>query len=82
VARRPEDVPPSEITGELLGLPDPTWTVEGSIDRYSKVATHATRARDGLERPVFSSHWAAGLWLVLGAFGLLMAVLLLLYLLS
>ena len=77
-----DETPPSEVTGKLLGLPDPTWTVEGSIDRAGKIATHATRRRDGLERPVFHSHWAAGLWMVLGAFGVLAAVLVLLYLLD
>ena len=31
-------IKPGVTTGELLGLPDPTWTVEGGFDRVSKMA--------------------------------------------
>jgi hypothetical protein len=35
-------------------------TVEGRIERASGVATHATRRRDGRERPLWTSSWVLG----------------------
>jgi hypothetical protein len=46
------------------------------------VASHATRVRDGRERPLRSSSWAGGLWLIGAVFFVLVAVLVVLYLLG
>ena len=64
-----------------FGLPEQSaLTIEGRIERAGGVASHATGVRDGRERPVRSSSFADGLWLVAAAFGLLLAVLVVLYL--
>ena len=77
---RPRDEAPTP--GEL-GLPEHSaLTVEGRIERAAGVGTHATRVRGGRERPLRRSNWAGGLWLIAGAFGLLLAVFVVLYLIS
>ena len=63
-----------------FGLPEHSaLTVEGRIERASGVASHVTGARDGRERPLRSSNWMGGLWLIAAAFGLLVALMVGLY---
>jgi hypothetical protein len=65
------------------GLPEHSaLTIEGRIERAAGVASHATRVRDGRERPLRSSSWAGGLWLIGAVFFVLVAVLVVLYLLG
>jgi hypothetical protein len=65
-----------------FGLPEHSaLTIEGRVERAAGVASHASAVRDGRERPLRRSSWAGGLWLIAGAFGLLVAVLVVLYLL-
>ena len=66
-----------------FGLPEHSaLTVEGRIERAAGVRSRATRVRDGRERPLRKSGWAGGLWLIAGAFGLVVAVLAVLYLIG
>jgi hypothetical protein len=66
-----------------FGLPEHTaLTVEGRIERAAGVAGHATGVRDGRERPLRQSNWTGGLLLIAGAFGLLTALMIVLYLLG
>ena len=54
-------------------------TIEGRIERAAGVAGHVTGVRDGRERPLRQSNWAGGLLLIAGAFGLLIAFMVVLY---
>jgi hypothetical protein len=66
-----------------FGLPEHSaLTIEGRIERASRLASRATAVRDGRERPLRTSNWTGGLWLVAGVFGLLLALLILLYVLG
>ena len=66
-----------------FGLPEHSaLTVEGRIERAAGIASHVAGIRDGRQRPLRSSNWAGGLWLIVGAFGLLAAVLVVLYLIG
>jgi len=66
-----------------FGLPEHSaLTIEGRVERAAGVASHAAGVRDGRERPLRLSNWAGGLWLIAAAFGLLMAVMVVLYLVS
>jgi hypothetical protein len=66
-----------------FGLPEHSaLTIEGRVERAGGIASRAAAVRDGRERPIRSSNWAGGLWLFVGAFGLLIAVLVVLYLLG
>lgn len=67
----------------LHGLPEhSSLTVEGRIERAAGVASRAVALRDGRARPLRSSSWADGLWLVAATFGLLVGLMVVLYLLS
>lgn len=75
--RQPSDGPP------YFGMPESSpFTIEGRIERAEAVANHATRVRDGRERPVWRSGFRPGLLEIAAAFGLLLVVLVLLYLLG
>jgi hypothetical protein len=64
-----------------FGLPEHSaLTIEGRIERAAGVANRAIGLREGRERPLRSSSWAAGLWLIAGALGLLIALFVVLYL--
>jgi len=66
-----------------FGLPEHSaLTIEGRIERAAGVGSHASRVRDGRERPLRQSSWAGGMWLIAGAFALLVVVLAVLYLLG
>jgi hypothetical protein len=66
-----------------FGLPEHSaLTIEGRIERAAGVASHVVGVRDGRERPLRSSSWAGGLWLIAGVFGLLIAVMVVLYLIG
>ena len=58
------------------------FTIEGRIERADAMATHATRVRDGRERPVWRSDFRPGLVEIGAVVGLLLAVLVVLYLLG
>src|SRR4051812_25547709 len=63
-----------------FGLPEHSaLTIEGRIERAAGVAGHATGVRDGRERLLRRSNWAGGLLLLAGVFGLLIALLVVLY---
>ena len=72
---------PEEETGPpYFGLPEHSaLTMEGRIERTAGAADHVVRMRSGRERPIRSSAWAVGLWLIAGGFGLLMVILVVLY---
>jgi hypothetical protein len=58
-----------------LGLPEQSaLTVEGRLERANMMGTHLARALDGRERPVWHSYWSTGLWLLLGAIALVIAL--------
>jgi len=64
-----------------FGLPEHSaFTYEGRIERTAAAADHVVRARDGRERRLRSSNWAGGLWLIAGALGMLLALMVVLYL--
>jgi hypothetical protein len=64
-----------------LGLPEHSaLTIEGRIERAGMVGTHLTRRRDSRERAVWRSSWAGGLWLIAGAFAVLVGLMVALYL--
>jgi hypothetical protein len=66
-----------------FGLPEHSaLTIEGQIERSGGVGMHGARIRDGRERPLRDSSWSGGLWLMAGGFGLLLAVLVVLYLIG
>lgn len=66
-----------------LGLPEHSaLTIEGRIERAGMVATHLVRRRDGSERSVWRSNWAGGLGLIVGAFVLVVGLLVVLYLIG
>ena len=66
-----------------FGLPEHSaLTIEGRIERAGGVGMHGARVRDGRERPLRQSGWAGGLGLIAGGFGLLLAVLFVLYLIG
>jgi hypothetical protein len=66
-----------------FGLPEHSaLTIEGRIERTAGVAGRAIGVRDGRQRPLRSSSWAGGLWLILGAFGLLILLVSVLYLIG
>ena len=66
-----------------FGMPeDSAFTIEGRIERAGAMADHAVRVRDGRERPDWGSSFATGLWLILGVFGLLLAIFVALYYLA
>jgi len=58
-----------------LGLPEESaLTIEGRIERANMMGTHLVREMHGRERPVCHSFWATGLWLILGAIAVVIAV--------
>jgi len=66
-----------------FGLPEHSaLTIEGRIERAAGVGSRAARVRDGRERPLRQSSWTGGLWLIAGAFALLVVVLAILYMLG
>jgi hypothetical protein len=66
-----------------FGLPEHSaLTIEGRIERTAAAASHVVRARDGRERRLRSSSWAGGLWLIAGALGVLVVVMVALYLIG
>jgi hypothetical protein len=58
------------------------FTIEGRIERADALATHATRVRDGRERPVWRSDFRPGLVEAGALLGVLLIVLVVLYLLG
>ena len=66
-----------------FGLPEESaLTIEGRIESAAGLASHAIGVRDARERPLRFSNWAAGLWLIFGAFVLLIVLTVVLYLLG
>jgi hypothetical protein len=64
-----------------FGIPEHSaLTIEGRIERATAVATHATRVRDGAERPLRSSYWMHGLLLIAVALGFVLALAVVMYL--
>jgi hypothetical protein len=64
-----------------FGVPEHSaLTVEGRVERAAGVARRAIRFGQGRERQLYKSNWAPGLLLVLGVFGLLILVMVVLYL--
>jgi len=58
-----------------LGLPEESaLTVEGRVERANMMGTHLVREMHGRERPVWHSFWSTGLWLILGAIAVVIAV--------
>ena len=41
-------------------------TIEGRLERVGHTATHLTRVRNGLERPLRETSWMPGLLLIVG----------------
>lgn len=76
--------PADEAAGPpYFGLPEHSaFTMEGRIERSAAAADHVIRARTGRERPLRSSSWAGGLWLIAGALGLVVAAMIVLYLIG
>jgi len=79
-----EDRPSGASAGPPnFGLPEHSaLTIEGRIERTAGVADHVTGVRDGRERALRRSNWGGGLLLIAGAFGLLIALMVVLYLLG
>ena len=72
--RKTTDGPP------YFGMPESSpFTIEGRIERADATATHATRVRDGRERPVWRSDFRPGLVEVGAALALLVVVFVVLY---